>query len=171
MIRFKIFLLAVLVFISEGIFVEIFSEKLYTTPYILVPRFIVIFLVFLGVYGKRNLAIIYAFGMGIFYDVVYTEVLGVYLFALPLMAYFSTKLMKVLQINLGIVSSVCLLAISVLEIIVYEVNLLIGFTSLTFIEFAQMRLLPTLILNLIFLILFGYVFAKWMKKWTVEEDI
>ena len=85
--------------------------------------------------------------------------------------FVSLKLMKVLQINLGIVSSVCLLAISVLEIIVYEVNTLIGFTSLTFIEFAQMRLLPTLILNLIFLILFAYVFAKWIKKWTVEEDI
>ena len=168
--KIRVFLLAVLVFISEGIFVEVFSGPLYKTDYILVPRFIMIFLVFLTVYGKKEMAIWYGFGLGIFYDVVYTEILGIYTFTLPLMVYLSSQLMKVLQVNLGIVSTVSLLAISVLEIIVFELNSLIGFASLSFIDFAKMRLLPSLILNSVFLILFGYLFAKWIKKWTVEED-
>ena len=71
--KIRVFLLAVLVFISEGIFVEVFSGPLYKTDYILVPRFIMIFLVFLTVYGKKEMAIWYGFGLGIFYDVVYTE--------------------------------------------------------------------------------------------------
>lgn len=168
--KIKVFLLAVLVFISEGIFVEVFSGPLYRTDYILVPRFIMIFLVFLTVYGKKEMALWYGFGLGIFYDVVYTEILGIYTFTMPLMVYLSSQLMKVLQTNLGIVSGVSLVVISVLEIIVYELNSLIGFASLSFIDFAKMRLLPSLLLNLVFLLLFAYLFAKWMRKWTIDED-
>lgn len=168
--KLRVLFVAILFFISESIFVEVFSAQLYASKYIIVPRFTLIFLVFLVVYGKKNTAFWYAVGLGAFYDVVYTEVLGIYLFMLPIVVYLASQLMKVLQVNLAIVSFVSLLAISVLEVIVFEINTLIGFSSLTFMDFARLRLLPSLVLNLLFLILFAYFLAKWIRKWTVEED-
>ncbi len=47
---------------------------------LLVPRFLIVLLVFIGIYSGRASSIIYGLCFGILYDIVYTELLGVYMF-------------------------------------------------------------------------------------------
>jgi len=72
--------------------------------------------------------------------------------------------MKVLQVNLLITSIISLIGVALLEIAVFEMNKLIGITAINFTTFLNMRLIPTLLLNAIFIIIMVFPL-----KWQFEK--
>ncbi|MCM3215210.1 rod shape-determining protein MreD [Niallia taxi] len=165
--KFLIGCLIAFMFILESIFVELLPGDLFSN-HILVPHFLIITIFFFSIYANRNAAIIYAFVFGLLVDVVYTEVLGIYFFVFPFTIYICSKIMKVLHANLLVVSVISLLGITILEMIVYEINFLIHLTSMEFIYFLQLRLVPTLILNAIFLLIAAYPYKRIFEKYAGE---
>lgn len=163
-------LLALVIFLSESIFVTTFSGEFFTGDKIFVPRFLMIFLVFMAVYSGNRTALYYSFVIGILFDVVYTEILGIYLFIFPLITYGISKVMKILQNNIFVVSFMSLVAIAILEMIVYGMNALLGFVSMTFQQFLSDRLVPTLILNAIVILIIAYPLRKFLLKYSEEEN-
>ena len=163
-------LLAILVFLSESIFVTTFSGEFFTGDKIFIPRFLVIFLIFLAVYSGNRTALYYSLAIGILFDVVYTEILGVYLFVFPLITYIVSKIMKILQNNIFVVSFMSLVAIVLLEIIIYGMNALLGFAAMTFQQFLTDRLVPTLILKAIVIVIIAYPLRKFLLKYSDEEN-
>ena len=103
----------------------------------------------------------YGFIFGILFDIVYTEIIGIYLFMLPLVAYLISWIMKILQTNVILVAFVAILGVGFLELGVYEMNFIIGRTEMSFVSFLNFRLVPTLILNFLFIILVSYPLRKY----------
>ncbi|RFU62555.1 rod shape-determining protein MreD [Bacillus sp. V59.32b] len=166
MSRFALPLIAFLFFIFESIFANIFSGS----ELIFVPRFIVLFIAFLTIYGSKKSGVLYGFILGIGYDVVYTEILGIYTFLLPVLAYLISKAMNVLQSNLLIAIMVSVFFVGILEVVDYQMNVLIGFAQMSYPEFAQIRLLPTLLLNLGIVIIISYPLRLLIEKYEIEMD-
>lgn len=164
--RYLIPLLLIFLFIFEGLFTQLFPADLFNGDYIFVPRFLIIAIFFLAIYGSVKHGIIYGFVFGLVFDMVYTEVIGIYLFLFPLSTYLFLTIMKVIQTNIVLVSFVSLLSIAFLEGSVYLMNLLIHITDLDFSSFSEIRLVPTLILNLIFIILAAYPFKRQFEKFA-----
>lgn len=167
--KFLLPLLFIFIFIFESIFVQSLPVQVFSGERILVPRFLMVAILFLTLYGDRNLGIIYGFSLGLLFDVVYTEIIGVYLFLFPLISYISAKIMRILQSNLVVVSVVTLLGVVLLELGVYEMNYLINKTHMNFSFFSQYRLFPTVILNLTFIILFSYPLKRLFEKYGASE--
>ncbi|CAH0346351.1 rod shape-determining protein MreD [Bacillus sp. CECT 9360] len=166
MSRFVLPLIAFLFFIFESIFANIFSGS----DRIFVPRFIMMFIAFLTIYGSKKSGVLYGLILGIGYDVVYTEILGIYTFLLPTLAYLISKAMNVLQSNLLIAILVSVFFVGMLEVVDYQMNVLIGFAQMSYPEFAQMRLLPTLLLNLGIIIIISYPLRLLIEKYEIEVD-
>jgi rod shape-determining protein MreD len=82
----------------------------------------------------------------------------------PVTAYIISKLMKILQSNIVMATFVTLIGIAILEMVVYEINFLIHVTAMEFPQFITIRLIPTLILNFIFIILVVYTLKKQFEK-------
>ncbi|PLR93721.1 rod shape-determining protein MreD [Bacillus sp. T33-2] len=163
------FLLPVLfgfLFILESLFVELLPAELFNSDRILVPHFLMAGLLLLTIYGSFKHGIIYAFVFGLLFDIVYTEVIGIYLFVFPLMSYIFARIMKILQVNILIVSVISLFVIALLEVAVYEMNYLINVTDLDFKTFATIRLFPTLILNLAFIIIAVFPLKRQFEKFA-----
>jgi rod shape-determining protein MreD len=139
-------------------------ETFFASGRIMVPHLLVIALIFLTIYGNRNLGIMYGFIFGILYDVIYIEIIGIYLFALPLLCYIVSKIMKVLQTNLLIVTLVTLFGIALLEVVVYEMNFILYQTTMDFSRMAKLRLLPTILLNLLFTLILALPLKKQFEK-------
>jgi rod shape-determining protein MreD len=118
----------------------------------------------LTIYGGKKYGILYGLVFGLLFDIVYTEIIGIYLFLFPLIAYLVSKIMKVLQANLFIALFVTILGVALLELGVYEMNFLIHVTTMEFVPFLQLRFLPTLLLNLAFVILMIYPLKKQFEK-------
>ena len=101
--QFILFLVAFLFFVLDSIFAQVLAGSFFGRDIILVPYFMMVFIFFLTIYGSRKYAMIYGAILGLAYDVVYTEVLGIYMFLIPFLAYLIAKCMKVLQSNWMIV--------------------------------------------------------------------
>ncbi|RSD23306.1 rod shape-determining protein MreD [Mesobacillus subterraneus] len=164
MIRFLLPALFAFLFILESLFVELIPAELFNSDRILAPHFLMAGILFLTAYLSPKHGIIYGLIFGFLFDVVYTEIIGIYLFVFPFIAYLFANMIRVLQTNILVVSILSLAGIALLEIGVYQLMLLIKITDLDFSTYVKIRLVPTLILNLAFIILAAYPFKKQFEK-------
>ncbi len=164
-------LLFMILLIFESLFVQYLPGDLFGGQRILAPRFLMVAILFFTVYGSMKQGILYGFLFGLLFDIVFTEILGIYLFLFPLIAYFISRLMKVLQVNIFSVSFVSLIGVALLEILVYEMNKLIGITSIDFSGFLYLRFFPTLLLNMVFIIIAAYPLKRQFEKFSEYQRI
>ena len=155
-----------LCFLFESVFVEMLPAEIFKSSSIFVPHFLMVAIIFVTVYISKKHGIMYGFIFGILFDIVYTEIIGIYLFMFPLVAYITSWIMRILQTNIILVSFVAILGVGFLELGVYEMNFLIGRTDMVFASFMDIRLVPTLILNLIFIILVSYPLRKYLDLYA-----
>jgi rod shape-determining protein MreD len=149
-------------FLFESIFVELLPAELFNSSRILVPHFLMVTIIFITIYISPKHGIMYGFIFGILFDIVYTEIIGIYLFMFPLVAYITSWIMRILQTNIILVAFVAILGVGLLELGVYEMNFIIGRTDMSFASFVDIRLVPTVILNFIFIILISYPLRKYL---------
>lgn len=158
-------LVAILCFIGENLFVSLIPTVAYDN-WIFVPRFIFVFLIFVTVYYDKKTGIFYAFLFGLLQDVIYAEIFGIYLFWYPFTIYLVYLLMKVLQSNIFMVSLVTIVSLTFLEFGIYQIYLLLRETTMNFQQFANIRLLPTILLNLIFFFILFYPVKKRLEYYN-----
>ncbi|RDU35055.1 rod shape-determining protein MreD [Neobacillus piezotolerans] len=168
--RFFLPLLLFVFFTVESIFVQLLPSEFFYGKWILVPRFLIVALLLLSIYGSLKHAILYGFAFGLLFDIVYTEIIGIYLFLFPLTIYLVMRAMKVLQANALVVTLAILAGIALLELVIYKMNSFLHITDISLKEFADMRLLPTLCLNLIFIAAAFYPLKRYYEK-LVEREI
>ena len=169
MIRLFAPLILFILFISESIFVLLAGEWFYQS-YIFSPKFIFIALLFLAFYGPKK----YFFGFSIFFglltDIVYSEVIGIYLLAFPALCYVVHFIKSVVQNNYFIALFISLVGISLLEFFSFLVNTVIRITSMPIDEFLFVRLIPTLIFNFVFLLVAMVPLRKMAEKIKLSVD-
>ena len=164
--KFLIGCLISFMFILESVFLELLPANIYDHNWIIVPYFLFITILFFSIYGNRKIAIIYGFVFGLLFDIVYTEILGIYFFAFPFILYVCNKIMKAFHNNIFVVSIVSLLGISALEFIVYEIITVINLTTMDISSFLYLRLIPSLVLNLIFTVIVAYPYKRFFEKYA-----
>ncbi|AZU63496.1 rod shape-determining protein MreD [Neobacillus mesonae] len=164
--KFLLPLLFILLFIAESLFVQFLPGDFFGGNRILAPRFLFSALLLLTIFVGRKKGIIYAAIFGLIFDIVYIEIIGIYLFLFPFVAYVISKIMHVLQANIIVAYFVSILGIALLEIGVYEMDYLIHVTNLDFLDFLNLRLYPTLILNAAFLLIFIYPLKRYFEKYA-----
>ncbi|MGM0844082.1 MAG: rod shape-determining protein MreD [Bacillota bacterium] len=162
-------LIALLCFYGSSVFVTFLPMSVIESDRVLVPHFLIIFILLMSVYYHNTTAILYAFIFGFLYDSFFTEVLGVYLFIFPFVTFVTSKIMTALNSNWIVTSLVILLNLSILELVVYQINLLIGKTDWAIETFADLRLWPTLILNAAFMIIVSYPLKQLLLKLEKER--
>ncbi|MFJ7679137.1 rod shape-determining protein MreD [Peribacillus sp. NPDC097264] len=169
--HFILSFVALLFFVFESIFAQLFAGDVFGSNNILVPRFMIIFVFFLTMYGSRKLGMLYGAILGLTYDVVYTEILGIYMFLLPFLAYLISKSMKILQNNILINCLMALVFTAIVECVSYQMNHILTFADMGFGEFVDRRFIPTLILNLIFIIISCYPLKRLIEKFDLQGEM
>lgn len=153
-------------FIFESVFVELLPEQFFYNTRILVPHFLIVAIMFTAIYGTKKIGLLYGFIFGLLFDIVYTEIIGIYLFLIPLVVYIISWIMKRLQSNIVLVSLIALVGVALLEFGVYGMNLIIGHTSMGVTSFVDNRLVPTLLLNAIFIVLVAFPLKKYLEHFA-----
>ncbi|MCK2016965.1 rod shape-determining protein MreD [Peribacillus frigoritolerans] len=161
--------IALVFFVFESIFAQMFAGDAFGADKILVPHFMMIFVFFLTMYGSRKMGMLYGAILGLTYDVVYTEILGIYMFLLPFLAYLISKSMKILQNNIMVACLTALLFTAVLEVVIFQMNIILS-ADMGFGEFAERRLVPTLLLNLAFIIISCYPLKRMIEMLDLQGE-
>lgn len=162
--KFLLPLLFLFLFLLESLFVQYLPEEVFGRNRILVPHFLFAAILFLTIFVGKKQGIIYAAIFGLLFDIVYVEIIGIYLFVYPFISYVISKIMQILQTNMIIAFLASLFGIALLEVGVYEMNHLIHVTNVDFMSFIHLRLYPTLILNAAFIIIAGYPLKRLFEK-------
>lgn len=160
MIRIIIPFMITVLFFMEPIFSLFspitFEEELFT----LVPRFVLVSLLFTAVYGRRKDAIIYGIVFGLLYDIFYIDIIGVYAFLYPMMCLLAVGVIRLIHDRIITVVILTLVLIGLLELLSYGFASLISITTIEFNVFVKGRLVPTIIANALFVIMFSWFFHK-----------
>lgn len=159
-------LLLLFVFLLENMFSIVAPTELFWENSIAVPHFLMIVLCFITIYYSPTQGVFYSLLFGFLFDIVYTELVGVYIFAFPLLAYCVYQAMRVLQVNLFIVSVIVLTSVIALEYYVYGFLTLLDRVDVSAYSFFTDRLLPTLLLNAIFLLLICFPLRRYLLRFS-----
>ncbi|MFJ7933534.1 rod shape-determining protein MreD [Sporosarcina sp. NPDC096371] len=164
MIRFVIPLLAVLLFFLEPVFSLFSPIDIGGMRYTLVPRFVIVYLIFIAVYCSQRRAIIYGIGLGLLYDMFHIDIIGLYAFLFPLICFIAALIIRQVQRHIVTVMFLALFLIIVLELLSYFFASLVSLTSIGLDEFISGRLVPTFIANSVFVGMFGLFFKKVLQR-------
>lgn len=157
-------------FILESVFLTFVPSYGIANQYVLVPHFLFLTLLFCAVFYRRNTVLVYAFIFGLIFDLFYTNLIGVYAYLFPLTVYLVCKLMASLHKIYFIIFVFSIAAMIFLEFLVLGIHTAIGQSLYGFEEFMHIRLWPTLIMNIVFLLIFGYILQRiFIKLLKIEE--
>jgi rod shape-determining protein MreD len=170
MIRYLIPFVAVMLFLLEPEFAKF--SPIYFEDYTayLVPRFLILYLIFISIYYNRKRAIIYGLIFGLLYDVFYIDIIGLYSVLYPLVCFIAGWSIKFIHQHLLITTVLAVLLVAGMEFLLYEFFLLIDFTAMPFMVFLNGRLLPTIGANLLFLLMLGWAFKYLIDARLLERE-
>lgn len=171
--RFLLVVLVFLAFLLESTFVELIPPERFEIDRVFVPRFMIVLIMLISLFYNRNKAILYALIFGLLYDVVYTDIIGVYMFSFPLVVYVISLSMKVLHANLLVVFFIVAFGLSLLEGLIFGILYIANIAQMDWNQFVYDRLFPTLVLNGVFLIMIYYPMKNYLlrlEKLTNKEN-
>ncbi|EGQ22617.1 rod shape-determining protein MreD [Sporosarcina newyorkensis 2681] len=170
MTRFVIPLIAVVLFFLEPIFSLFSPIEQNGELFVFVPRFLIVYLIFIAAYYSRQRAILYGLILGLLYDMYHIDIIGLYTFMYPLICYLSTLVIRQIQRHTLTVMVLSLVMIVLLEILSYFFASVIALTSIDFNEFLTSRLVPTVIANSLFIVMFGWTFKQiTLKRFSQKQ--
>lgn len=162
-----VFILLVL----EGTLFQILILSNHTIEMTLVPRFLVVMIILIGIHFGRQSSIVYGMIFGFFYDVVYTQLLGVYTFGIAFIGYVFVYYHKRIQDSLLIQLLIIVGAITFFEYYQFGLYRLIGITEMAAPLFVLERLVPSIVLNSVFAILIYYPTKKLFDYVKRQENL
>ncbi|WP_407269600.1 rod shape-determining protein MreD [Radiobacillus sp. PE A8.2] len=170
--RFYLPLLLLLLLAAEGVALDLLPTTLDAYEWMIVPHWVLVFLVMVAVLYDQEytyISILYAIVFGLLFDIVYTDVLGVYMFTYAIVIYAIHGLNKLLHTSFIIAILFTTIAIALADFGVYFIYLTIGINSIDWQTYAVVRLLPTLTANLVFFVCLYPMLKGKLIKWSAER--
>ena len=156
--RLGIVVVGVLLFLLESEFAMFSPLELNGGTYFLIPRFLILYLIFLAIYYSRKKAMIYGLIFGLCFDVFYLNIIGLYSVLYPAICFLAAWFVKRVESHLIFTMFLSLGLLAVFEFILYEFFYVIQFTTMALQPFLIHRLAPTLIANFLFLLMLAWAF-------------
>src|SRR5699024_4346692 len=141
----KVILIIALLFllIFEGVALELLPNNLLNLSVIITPIWKVVFLItlsFLYAADDTQELIIYDIIFGLLVDIVYTDTLGVYMFAYGLALFTAILLKRILQENIIMTLFTTIISLILAEAIISGIYTVIGITDIYWIDNLTLRI-------------------------------
>jgi rod shape-determining protein MreD len=158
MVRILIPFVAVVLFLLEPEFALFSPITLGEQTLTLVPRFVILYLIFISIYYSRKRACLYGLIFGLLYDVFYIDIIGLYSFLYPFICFIAGSTVRFIHQHLSVTTILSIVLVALMEIVLYYFFSFVQFTTIPVSVFLSNRLLPTIIANLLFLVMLGWAF-------------
>ncbi|CDQ39436.1 MULTISPECIES: rod shape-determining protein MreD [Virgibacillus] len=165
-------LILFLIMVLEGVALELLPGSLLTNDLLIVPHWVFIFLVYIAIFYDKDrtyFSVMYALIFGLVIDIVYTEVLGVYMFSYALLIYVVHGLKKLLHGNIFVTILLGIVGLALADVAIYLIYMVVGITDVAWKEYLSIRLLPTVLSNLVFLLALYPIVVKKLTAWGREQ--
>ncbi|WP_312683183.1 rod shape-determining protein MreD [Mammaliicoccus sciuri] len=159
-------LIGVLLFYLDSLLTRLSPLTLFNETFIIVPRLTFLYLLIIAVYKNPKVAIILAIVTGIFTDIYYGGIYGVYTFGYAIFVIMMDKLFKVFYRDIMMMVILLISSVVLLEIWVMVFYGFLGIASINIGSIILFRLIPTVVFNLICLIIIFPFVLKLLERNT-----
>ncbi|MBH0230016.1 rod shape-determining protein MreD [Halobacillus yeomjeoni] len=170
--RYFIALICLFLLVLQGMAMSLLPSNLVYSDLLMTPHWILGFLILIAIFYDRDdtyYSVWHALLFGLLVDVVYTGVLGVYMVTYGIVTYIIHRLNQSVHAGLVSASLLTIVGIALADTILYIIYSFVSITSMTWGNYAWLRLLPTLAANMIFFILLYPLVKDRISSWS--EDI
>ncbi|NDI34031.1 rod shape-determining protein MreD [Chengkuizengella sediminis] len=169
MLRTWIGLILFMFFLIEGTIIQwlplTWDERLQVTPH-----FTFILILYTCFYVQRSFAIILAFSIGFFYDLIYyNQLFGLYAFSIGFTVYLISYMIKRSYLGFFIITLVVMLSLILLDSTIYGIYYLFKLTDESYIWVLSHQLLPSLYVNLIFSMMIYLPFRSFVVRISFKQ--
>jgi len=129
------------------------------------------FLVLINLFFDKSdayFSIVYGVFLGLLIDVVYTGILGAYMFVYPFSVYIVHLLKRFLQTGFSMTLVIAVISLIVAEFLLFFIYSVVNLIDITFVTFLLRRLLPRLLANILFLIPVYLLSVKHLGRWSEQ---
>lgn len=157
--------------ILEGVAIELLPPSFVINDLLIIPHWVFIFLLYMAIFydsDRTYFAVLYGAIFGLLIDMVYTGVLGVYMFAYAFSIYVIHGLRKFLHANIYVTILLGIAGILLADFTIYLVYMVVGLTDMVLEDYLLYRLVPTILANLLFLLVL-FPFKGRLLKWHGEQ--
>ncbi|GAA0483495.1 rod shape-determining protein MreD [Salinibacillus aidingensis] len=137
-----------------------------------IPHWILIFSIIITIFFDQDHTIyglVYAVIFGFLIDFTYTDILGVYMFTYGLTLFIILGLKKLLHPNFIVTLLLTVVGICFADHLIYVMYFMIGYADMTWMSYLNDRLIPTLLTNMLFLLITYPIFRQRLEKWADEQ--
>ena len=167
---FYYFLIGVILFYIDTAIALVIPMQISGKEIIFVPHLTIMYILIISVYRGFGVALILSTVLGLITDLYYGSFYGLYLFGYILLVVIMDFFFKVFYRDHSMLFTIVLLSTLVLEIYVAVIYSVLGLVQFNLFEFVIFRMIPTLILNLILLIILYPLITKFLKKIQLKID-
>lgn len=159
-------LIGVLLFYLDSLLTRISPVHLFNETFFIVPRLTFLYLLIIAVYKNPKVAIILAIVTGIFTDIYFGGIYGIYTFGYALFVVMMDKLFKVFYRDILMMVILLVFSVVLLQIWVMAFYGILGFISIDLGNLILFRLIPTIIFNFICLVIIFPFVLKLLERNT-----
>ncbi|WP_239749225.1 rod shape-determining protein MreD [Mammaliicoccus sp. H-M34] len=159
-------LIGVVLFYLDIILTRLSPINVFNETFIVVPRLTFLYLLIIAVYKNPKVAIILAIVTGIFTDIYFGGIYGVYTFGYAIFVIMMDKLFKVFYRDILMMVILLICSVVLLEIWVMIFYGFLGIASINIIQIILFRFIPTVFFNLICLIIIFPFVLKLLERNT-----
>lgn len=170
--RAYIFVILIILLAFEGVALDFLPRSMMQSQSLIVSHWVFVFTIYIALYfdtEKTYHGVTLAAIFGLLIDIVYTNVLGVYMFAYFVSTYLIFIMGRSIRINLPGAILLGAVGITIADCIIYFIYYFINVTHLPIEDYGYYRLLPTVLANIVFLIILYPIFNKRLIRWQEKQ--
>lgn len=171
MARIYIPLLLLFLFVIEGVAYDLIPETMLDKGWLIVAHWAFLFLILMALFYDLEhtyYSILAAIIIGLVTDIVYTDIIGVYMFAYGLVIYFVHGIRKVLHANFIVAVFLMIVGVVLADSGTSFVYSFIGVNNMQLTNYLLYRLLPTVIANMLAFIVLYLLFKNRLISWSTD---
>lgn len=172
MSRLYLIIILLILLAFEGVALDLLPSSIIDSESLIISHWVLIFLIYISLFFDLKSTyhgVIYAAIFGLLIDIVYTDILGVYMFAYFITVYIVFLMGRSLKINLLGTIFLGIVGIILADMLIYFIYYFISLTTISLKNYAYYRLLPTVLANIIFLIVLYPFVNKRLQRWQEKE--
>ncbi|MFC0522458.1 rod shape-determining protein MreD [Pontibacillus salicampi] len=158
--------------VLEGTAMDFLPTKWLLADFHFIPHWVLVFLIFMAIfydYDSTYYCVMYGIIFGLLIDLIYTDMLGVYMFTYGLVVYVIHGVKKMLHSNVFVTLLLTVVAIVFADIAIYVFYSFIKATTLAWESYLYRSLLPTLAANLLFALVLFPIFPRKLQEWSETQ--
>ncbi|GGI40233.1 rod shape-determining protein MreD [Mammaliicoccus stepanovicii] len=159
-------LIGIVLFFLDSLLTRLSPVHLFNETFVIVPRLTFLYILIIAVYKNPKIAIILAIVTGMFTDIYYGGVYGIYTFGYTIFVIMMDKLFKVFYRDILMMVILLIFSVFLLEIWTMVFYVVLGVTSFDLGHIVIFRFVPTLIFNLLCLIVIFPFILKLLERNT-----